>query len=132
VILYDFRNESDDCDAGFIYEEDEDLKRFACSEKVVTSEVLTLWYTTRVHEIENRSCIIDHALTLIKLARERHIMVSPEKSVYSEQERSKCVSEWKIFLCMCHFIILYKNCMEEYTILALNACITFRLTQFRT
>jgi hypothetical protein len=131
VILYDFRNESDDCDASFVYEEDQDLKYFACNEKVIMTEVLTSWYTTRVHQIENRSCIIDHALTLIKLARERHIVVSPQMSVYSEQI-SKCISKWKILSCICHFIILYKNCVDEYTMLALNACITNRLTQFKT
>ncbi|KDR17610.1 Neuroblastoma-amplified sequence, partial [Zootermopsis nevadensis] len=69
-----FQNEPDDCDASMIYEEDQDLKYFACSEKEITAEILTVWYITRVHQIESRSCIIDHALTLIKLARERHIM----------------------------------------------------------
>jgi hypothetical protein len=89
-ILYNSRNESNDCDADFIYEEDQTLKCFACKKERITAEVLTSWYTSRVHQIENRSCMVDHALTLIKLARERNIMVSPEVSyIYSEQIRKK-------------------------------------------
>jgi hypothetical protein len=103
LIFSDFRNESDDCDASFIYEEDQDLKFFACSNKVITAEILTSWYTARVHQIENRSCIIDHALTLIKLARERNIMVSPKMSIYSEQLEANMFKNGGLFLV---FVIL--------------------------
>jgi hypothetical protein len=88
MIGCNFRNESDDCDADFIYEEDQTLKYFACKKERITAKVLTSWYIGRVHQIENRSCVVDHAVTLIKLARERSIMVSPEVSyIYSEHIR---------------------------------------------
>jgi hypothetical protein len=80
MILYNFRNESDDCDADFIYEEDQSLKCFACKKEMITDEILTSWYTDRVHQIEDRSCMVEHAVTLTKLARERNIAVSPEVS----------------------------------------------------
>jgi hypothetical protein len=90
VIWYNFRNKSDGCDADFIYEEDETLKYFASEKEMITAEVLTSWYTSRVHQIENRSCMVDHALTLIKLAKERNIMVSPEMcTIYCEQIRKE-------------------------------------------
>jgi hypothetical protein len=78
MIWYNFRNECDDCDADFMYEEDQTLKHFACKKGRITAEVLTSWYTSRVHQIESRSCMVGHAVTLIKLARERSIVVSPE------------------------------------------------------
>lgn len=90
MIWYNFRNESDDCDDDFIYEEDQTLKYFACKKESVTTEVLTSWYTGRVHQIESRSCMVDHAVTLIKLARERSVVVSPEVTyICSEQIRKK-------------------------------------------
>lgn len=90
MIWYNFRNESDDCDADFIYEEDQTLKCFAWKKESNTAEVLTSWYTGRVHQIESRSCMVDHAVTLIKLARERSVMVSPEVAyICSEQIRKE-------------------------------------------
>lgn len=83
MIVYGFRNESDDCDADFIYEEDQTLKYFACSKEAVTAKLLTSWYTGRAYQIENRSCMVDHAVTLVKLAKERNIIVSPEMSVFT-------------------------------------------------
>jgi hypothetical protein len=80
MILYNFRNESDDCDADFIYEEDQTLKCFARKKEMITDEILTSWYTDRVRQIENRSCMVEHAVTLTKLARERNIVVSSELS----------------------------------------------------
>jgi len=81
--VYGFRNESDDCDAGFIYEEDQTLKYFACSKEAVTAKLLTSWFTGRAYQIENRSCMVDHAVTLVKLAKERGVIVSPEMSVFA-------------------------------------------------
>ncbi|XP_069692436.1 NBAS subunit of NRZ tethering complex-like isoform X2 [Periplaneta americana] len=55
--------------AEFVYANDETLKQFGN----ITAEVLTSWYRCRVHQIESRSCLVDHALTLVKLGRERNI-----------------------------------------------------------
>jgi hypothetical protein len=108
VIWYDCRNESDNCDADFIYEEDQTLKYFACEKEMITDEVLTSWYTGRVHQIENRSCMVDHAVTLIKLARERNVMVSSEVSL-SPPPPPMCDHWMKIlnsFLSSCDFSFL--------------------------
>ena len=83
MIVYGFRNESDDCDADFIYEEDQTLKYFACSKEAVTAKLLTSWYTGRAYQIENRSCMVDHAVTLVRLAKETNVIVSPEMSVFT-------------------------------------------------
>jgi hypothetical protein len=80
IIWYNFRNESDNCDADFIYEEDQTLKYFAFKKEMITNEILTSWYSDRVHQIESRSCMVEHAVTLTKLARGRNIVVSPEVS----------------------------------------------------
>lgn len=80
--MYGFRNESDDCDAGFIYEEDQTLY-FACCKEAVTAKLLTSWFTGKAYQIENRSCMVDHAVTLVKLAKERNVIVSPEMSVFT-------------------------------------------------
>jgi hypothetical protein len=81
--MCDFRSESHDDDAGLMYEEDQALKYFACDKEVITAEVLTSWYANRVRQIEKQSCMVDHALTLITLARERNITVSPEMSLFT-------------------------------------------------
>jgi hypothetical protein len=81
--MYGFRTESDDSDADFIYEEDLTLKYFACGKEAVTAQLLTSWYTGRVYQIENRSCMVDHAVTLVKLANERNVRVSPEMSIFT-------------------------------------------------
>jgi hypothetical protein len=83
MIVYDFRNEYDDCDSGFIYEEDQTLKYFACSREAITAKLLTSWYTGRAYQIENRSCMVDYAVTLVELAKERNVIVSPEICVFS-------------------------------------------------
>lgn len=81
--MYGFRNESDDRDAGFIYEEDQTLKYFTCSKEAVTAKLLTSWFTGRSYQIENRSCMVEHAVTLVKLAKERNVIVSPEMFVFT-------------------------------------------------
>ena len=81
--MYGFRNESADCDPGFIYEEDQTLKYFDCSKEAVTAKLLTSWFTGRAYQIENRSCMVDHAVTLVKLAKERNVIVSPEMSEFT-------------------------------------------------
>ena len=81
--MYGFRNESDDCDAGFIYEEDQTLKYVACSKEAVTAKLLSSWFTGRAYQIENHSCMVDRAVTLVKLAKERNVIVSPKMSVFT-------------------------------------------------
>ena len=41
----------------------------------LTPKVLEEWYRNRIYEIENRSHMVDQALELAKLARERNIKV---------------------------------------------------------
>jgi hypothetical protein len=61
-----FRNESDDCDPGFIYEEDQTLY-FACCKEAVTAKLLTSWFTGKAYQIENRSSMVDHAVTWLTM-----------------------------------------------------------------
>ncbi|KAJ9580564.1 hypothetical protein L9F63_024257, partial [Diploptera punctata] len=62
-----------DADSEFIYQEDETLRQFVCKDGVLNVDILTSWFVNRVNKIENQSCMVDHALTLIKLARERNV-----------------------------------------------------------
>ncbi|XP_068083289.1 NBAS subunit of NRZ tethering complex [Anabrus simplex] len=57
----------------FLYESDSDLRQFCCPILSITSELLSEWYKNRVYQIESRSCMVDHALTLVKLAQARNI-----------------------------------------------------------
>ena len=81
--MYGFTNESAHCDAGFICEEDQTLKYFVCSKEAFTAKLLTSWFTGGTYQIENRSCMVGHAVTLVKLAKERNVIVSPEISEFT-------------------------------------------------
>ncbi|CAG2069279.1 unnamed protein product, partial [Timema podura] len=64
-------NDNVDVDLGAIYEDDPSLNQFVMEN--LTREAVSSWYSARVSQVESRSCLVDHALALVKLAQERNI-----------------------------------------------------------
>ncbi|PSN37576.1 Neuroblastoma-amplified sequence [Blattella germanica] len=60
-------------DAEFIYKEDESLQQFICKDSVMSADTLASWFVNRVHKIESQSCMVDYALSLTKLGKERNV-----------------------------------------------------------
>nr|CAD7198940.1 unnamed protein product [Timema douglasi] len=60
-----------DVDLGTLYEDDPALNQFVMEN--LTREAVSSWYSARVSQVESRSCLVDHALALVKLAQERNI-----------------------------------------------------------
>nr|CAD7430441.1 unnamed protein product [Timema monikensis] len=61
-----------DVDLGTLYEDDPALNQFVMEN--LTREAVSSWYSARVSQVESRSCLVDHALALVKLAQERNIL----------------------------------------------------------
>ncbi|XP_047117537.1 NBAS subunit of NRZ tethering complex-like isoform X2 [Schistocerca piceifrons] len=58
----------------FLYEEEPDLKQFQCPIENLEPELITKWYRFQVHQLESRSGIVDHALNLLNLGKERNVV----------------------------------------------------------
>jgi hypothetical protein len=64
----------DDDDGRVLYEEDSSLAQFACNE--LDKALVENWYVARAILLEDRSKLVDHALSLISLGLARGVTVS--------------------------------------------------------
>ncbi|GLH06021.1 Neuroblastoma-amplified sequence [Gryllus bimaculatus] len=61
-------------DDKILLEPESELGQFSCDNESLSQELLSEWYKWRAHCIEKRSCMVDHALSLVKLAQARNII----------------------------------------------------------
>jgi len=64
----------DDDDGRILYEEDASLAQFACDE--LDKALVEKWYVARAILLEDRSKLVDHALSLISLGLAKGVTVS--------------------------------------------------------
>lgn len=81
--------------------------------ELLTTKVLEEWYRNRIYEIENRSHMVDQALELAKLARERNI--KGLENVYSELVTLD--------------VLVYDMCLEDITLSQLEKLSSLEKTQ---
>lgn len=73
--MYELCIETDSKTTDWLYENLTDLSQY-CGP--LDSSKITQWYTSRAREIEQRTGIVDHALKLIDIAKEKNVQVCNE------------------------------------------------------